>query len=142
MSLRVGLKTVFTFTPLILIKMLKIDLQITAACFELEMVKNEIIYMLKNLRKFAKDEKLPWNALTVLDSAFIRREPFGVCLIVGSWNYPFVVTMKPLIGAIAAGNCVVVKPSEISVESANVMAKLLPQYIDPVCQSRLIASQV
>ena len=95
-------------------------------------MRSEILYMLKNLRNLARDEKLPWNTMAILDKAFIRREPFGVCLVVGSWNYPFVITMKPLIGAIAAGNCVVIKPSEISSECAKFMAKRLPQYIDPV----------
>ena len=61
----------------------------------------------------------------------IRPEPYGVVLIIGSWNYPLHISLAPLTGAIAAGNCAVVKPSELSPETANAIAKLLPRYIDP-----------
>ena len=61
----------------------------------------------------------------------IRPEPFGVVLIIGSWNYPLHISLAPLTGAIAAGNCAVVKPSELSPETANAIAMLLPRYIDP-----------
>ena len=61
----------------------------------------------------------------------IRPEPFGVVLIIGSWNYPLHISLAPLTGAIAAGNCAVVKPSELSPETANAIANLLPRYIDP-----------
>ncbi|EPY76010.1 fatty aldehyde dehydrogenase [Camelus ferus] len=66
----------------------------------------------------------------MLDEAYIQPEPLGVVLIIGAWNYPFILTIQPLIGAIAAGNAVIVKPSEISENTATTLAKLLPQYLD------------
>eukprot|EP01099_Mayorella_cantabrigiensis_P007059 TRINITY_DN60_c0_g1_i3.p1 TRINITY_DN60_c0_g1~~TRINITY_DN60_c0_g1_i3.p1 ORF type:complete len:409 (-),score=107.38 TRINITY_DN60_c0_g1_i3:48-1274(-) len=65
------------------------------------------------------------------DTVQILREPFGVVLIIGAWNFPFMETLKPLVGAIAAGNCAVVKPSELSPVSATLIASLLPKYLDP-----------
>jgi len=62
----------------------------------------------------------------------IYNDPYGVVLIIGSWNYPLQLTLLPVSGAIAAGNCVIVKPSEGATESSQLMAKLLPQYLDQV----------
>ncbi|KAM3661200.1 aldehyde dehydrogenase family 3 member A2-like [Ammospiza maritima maritima] len=84
-------------------------------------------------------EKLPsWAAphhvkkdlLTLRDEAYIGYEPLGVVLVIGAWNYPFALVMQPLIGAIAAGNAVVVKPSEVSENTARLVAELLPLYLD------------
>ncbi|XP_027800310.2 aldehyde dehydrogenase family 3 member B2 isoform X2 [Marmota flaviventris] len=73
------------------------------------------------------------HKLTKLDSAFIRKEPFGLVLIVAPWNYPLNLTLVPLVGAIAAGNCVVLKPSEISKGTEKVLAEVLPRYLDQSC---------
>lgn len=62
-----------------------------------------------------------------------RPEPFGVVLIMGAWNYPLHLTLAPLAGAIAAGNCAIVKPSEISPNTAEAIEKLLTKYVDPDC---------
>ncbi|XP_054143486.1 aldehyde dehydrogenase family 3 member A2-like [Melozone crissalis] len=64
------------------------------------------------------------------DEAYIGYEPLGVVLVIGAWNYPFALVMQPLIGAIAAGNAVVVKPSEVSENTAQLVAELLPLYLD------------
>lgn len=63
----------------------------------------------------------------------VRYEPLGVALIMGSWNYPFVVTVKPLCQAITAGNCAVIKPSEMAPASSTVLRKLVESYLDPRC---------
>ncbi|NXE30394.1 AL3B1 dehydrogenase, partial [Ardeotis kori] len=65
-----------------------------------------------------------------LDSAFIRKDPYGVVLIIAPWNYPVHLLLVPPIGAIAAGNCVVVKPSEISRNAERLVAETLPRYLD------------
>jgi len=62
----------------------------------------------------------------------ILREPYGVVLVIGPWNYPFQLVLLPLIGALAAGNTVVVKPSELAPASSEVLAELLPRYLDGV----------
>ncbi|MFH1808183.1 MAG: aldehyde dehydrogenase family protein [Pseudomonadota bacterium] len=66
-------------------------------------------------------------------SAWIEREPLGVVLIIGPWNYPFHLVMLPLLSALAAGNCAVVKPSEVSAATSALLARLIPQYLDPRC---------
>ena len=65
----------------------------------------------------------------------IRYEPLGVALIFGSWNYPYVVNIKPLASCIAAGNCAVIKPSEMSPNSSNVIEKFVEKYLDNDCFS-------
>ncbi|XP_045872434.1 aldehyde dehydrogenase family 3 member B2 isoform X2 [Meles meles] len=68
-----------------------------------------------------------------LDSAFIRKEPLGLVLIIAPWNYPVHLTLMPLVGALAAGNCVVLKPSELSKGTGKVLAEVLPRYLDQSC---------
>eukprot|EP00731_Ephydatia_muelleri_P025045 Em0017g128a len=62
-------------------------------------------------------------------------EPYGVALVIGAWNYPLQLTVSPLIGAIAAGNACIIKPSELSVAISNLLAELIPQYLDKDCYS-------
>ena len=61
----------------------------------------------------------------------VRRDPLGVTLVIGAWNEPFMLTIGPLISAIAAGNTAVVKPSEVSEGSAAVVAEMIPKFLDP-----------
>uniref|UniRef100_A0A672V5N0 Aldehyde dehydrogenase n=1 Tax=Strigops habroptila TaxID=2489341 RepID=A0A672V5N0_STRHB len=76
-----------------------------------------------------------WSFLqmTQLDSAFIRKDPYGVVLIIGPWNYPIHLLLGPLIGAIAAGNCVVIKPSEKAKNTGRLLAESLGCYLDSDC---------
>ncbi|KAM9220066.1 aldehyde dehydrogenase family 3 member B1 isoform 2-T2 [Dugong dugon] len=100
---------------------------------EIRISQGEVNLALKNLRAWMKDEKVPRNLATQLDSAFIRKEPFGLVLIIVPWNYPLNLTLVPLVGALAAGNCVVLKPSEISKNMEKVLAEVLPRYLDQSC---------
>jgi len=68
----------------------------------------------------------------MLDTVEIHKDPYGVVLVMGAWNYPIQLSLVPFAGAIAAGNCVILKPSEIAAASAKVMADLIPQYLDRV----------
>lgn len=70
--------------------------------------------------------------VNAMDSLLIYNDPYGVVLIMGAWNYPIHLTLLPVVGAIAAGNCVVIKPSEVSPASASVVANLIPKYLDQV----------
>ena len=63
----------------------------------------------------------------------VKFEPLGTVLIFGSWNYPYVVNLKPLASAIAAGNCAVIKPSELSPTSSGAIQKLVEKYLDKDC---------
>ncbi|XP_045373878.2 aldehyde dehydrogenase family 3 member B1-like isoform X1 [Camelus bactrianus] len=100
---------------------------------EIIVCQNEVDLALKNLHAWMKDESVAKNLFTQLGSAFIRKEPFGLVLIVAPWNYPVNLTLAPLVGALAAGNCVVLKPSEISKGMEKVLAEVLPQYLDQSC---------
>jgi acyl-CoA reductase-like NAD-dependent aldehyde dehydrogenase len=66
-----------------------------------------------------------------LDECYIRPEPYGVALIIGAWNYPLTVLLEPLLGALAAGNCILLKPSELASHTAILLAELVPKYMDP-----------
>ncbi len=70
------------------------------------------------------------DAVNILDGCQVQSQPFGTCLIIGAWNYPVLLVFKPLVGAIAAGNTAVVKPSEVSPHTAALIARLLPKYLD------------
>ncbi|KAK8762680.1 hypothetical protein V5799_026053, partial [Amblyomma americanum] len=69
--------------------------------------------------------------MLVMDQALIHSEPYGVALVIGAWNYPLQLTLCPLIGAIAAGNCGVIKPSEQSPATAKLLQEMVPKYLDP-----------
>jgi len=107
--------------------------RLEATLYELEVLLNELDGLIKNTKKFAADEKLPTNMLAILDHAYIRKQPYGVVLVLGAWNYPFLLTLQPVAGAIAAGNCVVIKPSELAPYSAKLLAEIIPQYLDTEC---------
>ena len=62
---------------------------------------------------------------------WVEHEPYGTVLIIGAWNFPFALTLGPAVGAIAAGNTMVLKPSEVSPASSALMAELVPKYLDP-----------
>ncbi|CAM4552672.1 unnamed protein product [Leuciscus chuanchicus] len=98
--------------------------------FEILGLEGEINLAVSNLAEWAAPRPVNKTLLTISDDVYIQPEPLGVVLIIGAWNYPIAVTLQPLVGAIAAGNAAVVKPSEVSSHTAKVM-ELLPLYLDP-----------
>jgi len=80
---------------------------------------------LRNLRAWMEPEAAHTNLLNLPSSSFVLREPLGVVLAIGPWNYPLQLLFTPLLGAIAAGNCVVLKPSEFAPATAAVMQKII-----------------
>lgn len=98
---------------------------------------NECIEAINSLDKWAKDEK-PWAGIAwAAHTTVIKKEPKGTVLVLGAWNYPITVQIGPVIAAIAAGNCVVLKPSEVSAHTAKLIAELWPKYLDPAT-SRIV----
>lgn len=98
---------------------------------EIGLIKNSIVYCLKNLSTWTKPQKVnPIMQARALYSTYIQYQPLGVCLIIGAWNYPLMLSLVPLIGAIASGNCSIVKPSELSPTVAKLLEDLLPKYLD------------
>jgi len=96
----------------------------------LSIIKSECVHCLDNLEEWASPEFPSVPFINAFDKAQIRKEPLGVVLVIGAWNYPFSLTIAPAVGAIAAGNSVVLKPSELSSHSAQIMAELIPKYLD------------
>src|SRR5687768_10730143 len=92
---------------------------------ETGMVITELNAALKNLRGWMRPEHTSTNLLNLPSSSKIMKEPLGVVLIIGPWNYPFQLLFNPLVGAIAAGNCVVLKPSEFAPATDAVMEKII-----------------
>lgn len=85
---------------------------------------------LKELRRWMAPEKVKTSMTTFPSSAQLVPEPLGVVLIISTWNYPFLLSVDPLVGAIAAGNAAVLKPSEVSPATSAVISKLLTEYLD------------
>ena len=78
-----------------------------------------------------KPQKVGTNLLNFPGSSQIIPEPLGVCLVIGAWNYPIQLSFAPAIAALAAGNTLVLKPSELAANSAACMASLVAKYFDP-----------
>lgn len=68
-----------------------------------------------------------------MDGVKIFQDPFGIVLVIGAWNYPLQLSILPFAAALAAGNCVILKPSEISEHAAKFMADTIPKYLDNEC---------
>ena len=92
-----------------------------------------IEHVLKHLHAWMAPEKVKTPLITQPGASAIHKEPLGVVLIMAPWNYPFQLSVGPLIGALAAGNCAVVKPSEVTPSTAALLSRLLPEYLDESC---------
>ncbi|XP_049599641.1 aldehyde dehydrogenase family 3 member A2b [Syngnathus scovelli] len=93
-------------------------------------LEEEIGLAIRKLKEWAAPRPVEKNLMTVSDTVYVKAEPLGLVLIIGAWNYPWAVTLQPLVGAIAAGNAAIIKPSEVCVHTAKVMDELLPLYLD------------
>lgn len=98
---------------------------------EISFVYKDIDYYLKNLKSFAKPKSVLTNIVNQMGSSKIVFEPLGNCLVIGAWNYPYQLTLTPVIAAIAAGNTCVIKPSELPENTMKAMAKLINENFDP-----------
>jgi len=98
---------------------------------ELSMVYGEIKHTLKHLKSWMKDEKVPTPVQSFGGKSYLHRQPLGVVLIMAPWNYPFQLTITPLVAAIAAGNCVVLKPSRYARHTSAVLADLIKAHFPP-----------
>ncbi len=96
---------------------------------EIGPVLTEVKIMRKNLAKWTKRRKVPFIP-TLWSTGFIQREPLGTVLIIAPWNYPVDLLFMPAVGAIAAGDAVILKPSELAPATSAVLARLVPKYLD------------
>jgi acyl-CoA reductase-like NAD-dependent aldehyde dehydrogenase len=106
--------------------------QRTTHCLEISPTLIEIDYCLQNLEKWASPEYVEKTLVTLLDSPMIVREPLGVCLLIAPWNYPLLMVFLPLVTMLAAGNTVVIKPSELSPTTSQLFDELFSETFDKV----------
>jgi len=97
---------------------------------ETGVVTTEIVEALAHIKEWAAVAKPKVPLFNSADGCQIRPEPLGVVLVIGAWNYPLQLCLLPMVGAIAAGNAVILKPSEVSPHTAQVLAELFPKYLD------------
>ncbi|RUO40644.1 aldehyde dehydrogenase family protein [Pseudidiomarina aestuarii] len=98
---------------------------------EIGFLRSDIKHTLKHLRRWMRPQRVSQPLLAWPGKSYLQPEPLGVVLIMGAWNYPIQLLLSPLVAAIAAGNCAVLKPSELADATATLLARLLPDYLDP-----------
>ena len=98
---------------------------------ELGFTHNEIDFTLKHLAKWSRSAKVRVPLTLQPASARVTPQPLGVVLVLSPWNYPVQLLLAPLCGALAAGNCVLLKPSELAPATSAALARWLPEYLDP-----------
>lgn len=114
---------------------------------EIGMVLNELTVMKKNLPKWDKAKRKRTPLVHFPASSHIYNDPYGLALIISPWNYPFQLAFAPLIGAIAAGNCAILKPSEFSYHTSLVIERLVEEsfdeeYISVVCGEKEVTQEL
>ena len=97
---------------------------------EIDVVLSEIEFALMNLSHWMEPETVFTALIAQPGHSHVHRDPYGVVLIIGAWNYPIQLLLAPLVGALAAGNAAVLKPSEIAAATSRLIAKEIPKYLD------------
>lgn len=124
------LKKVISFHEDDIINALKADLkrpQFESYVSEIGVILESISFTINNLKKWSKIKKVKTPISQFRSKSYIKQEPYGVVLIIAPFNFPFNLCIEPLIGAIAAGNCAVIKPSEETVNVSNVIQKIFDE---------------
>ncbi len=98
---------------------------------ELSMVYLELKDFIKNTSKWAKPKRVLQSIINFPATEYLQAQPFGKVLIIAPWNYPFMLAIQPLIAAIAAGNVIILKPSELTPNTASVIKKIIEEVFEP-----------
>lgn len=98
---------------------------------EIGLVLEEITYLLKNMKKFLKPKRVRTPLSQFPSVSRVYKEPYGQVLIIAPWNYPFLLTISPLVGALAAGNTAVIKPSEFAPATSAILKRIIEKTFDP-----------
>jgi aldehyde dehydrogenase (NAD+) len=98
---------------------------------EIAFVASEAALAARKLRAWSRPKRVRTSLAAQPGRSWVYHEPLGVVLIIGAWNYPLQLVLAPLVGAVAAGNCAVLKPSEIAPATSALVAEQLPKYLDP-----------
>ncbi|MCK5535501.1 MAG: aldehyde dehydrogenase [Bacteroidales bacterium] len=97
---------------------------------ELSIIYHEINLAIKKLKKWSKRKRVGTNMANLPGKSYIIPEPLGVTLTIGAWNYPYHLSLAPVIPALAAGNTAIIKPSELALNSSHAMAKIINENFD------------
>ncbi len=97
---------------------------------EIGFIINDVDHSIKHLKKWMKPRKVSTPIAAQPGSSYRLAEPLGTVLIIGAWNYPFQLLIAPLVAAVSAGNCAIVKPSELAPATSKLIAQMVPQYLD------------
>lgn len=100
---------------------------------EVGLVKSEIGYMIRHVRRFSSEKTVHTPLAQFASRSYVKPSPYGVCLIMSPWNYPFLLTIDPLADAIAAGNTAILKPSAYSPNTSTVIAQMIRSCFEPQC---------
>jgi len=95
---------------------------------EIGLLYHEIKWVKRHLKQWMRKKRVPTDLLNLPGKSCIVPEPLGVCLVIGAWNYPYHLCLLPVISAMAAGNTVVLKPSELPINTSRAMARLVGSY--------------
>lgn len=98
---------------------------------EIGMVCSELTYMTKHVRQYARERRVRTPLAQYVSRSYVKPSPYGVTLIMSPWNYPFMLTLDPLVDALAAGNTAVVKPSAYSPHTSEVLRNILTECFPP-----------
>src|SRR6266436_5350731 len=104
--------------------------RIEADLIDVKYMTSEIDHVIAHFRRWMKPVPISTPLQLAPSRAQVQFDPLGVGLIIGTWNYPLMLTLSPLVAAISAGNAAVIKPSEVSAATAEVIARFVPQYLD------------
>ncbi|MFT7826420.1 aldehyde dehydrogenase [Priestia megaterium] len=110
-----------------ILKAVKADLnkpEMEAKRAEIGLVLSEIDFALENLAEWAAPKEVETPSTHAGAKSYIYQDPYGLALVIAPWNYPFQLAVSPVVGAIAAGNCVVLKPSELTPHTSSLLAKM------------------
>ena len=114
---------------------------------EIGMALSDLTFIKKRVKKWSKDKRVLSPLNQFHSKSFIKNEPYGVTLIISPWNYPFLLSIEPLIGSIAAGNCTILKVSEESPHTSQVITEMIsktfpPEYITVVNGDKEVATEL
>ncbi|MCB0457452.1 MAG: aldehyde dehydrogenase [Flavobacteriaceae bacterium] len=97
---------------------------------EFELIYQEIKLALKKLKYWTSRKRVTTNLINFPAQSYVVPQPLGVCLVIGAWNYPYQLSLSPVVSAIAAGNTIILKPSELPSETSKAMKKLISENFD------------
>ena len=98
---------------------------------ELALLYHDIDEAIKKVKNWAKPKKVKTNFINFPAKSYIIPEPLGVSLVIGAWNYPYQLSLAPAVAAMAAGNTIVLKPSELTTQTSHIMTKIIKEHFDP-----------